>query len=182
MAGASQYTAADYTYYHPKALKGMLFGVEHGNEDITTISTVPIEYGQALAYAGGSDTTGRPTVKLPNAATDLILGVAVLRHRTPTVNGEANFFYEAADSLSTNYPAKYSVPARKVGKIYVYSETPVDLTLPVHVRYAPGAGVLQLGNFRAVAVAGETFALTGARWFEKTTAPGLAILDLNLPG
>lgn len=182
MAGASQYVSSDYTYYHAKALKGMLFGVEHGTEDITTISTVPIEYGQALAYAGGSDTTGRPTVKLPTAATDILLGVAILRYRTPAVNGEANFFYETEDTLSTVYPAKYSIPTRKVGKIYVFSETAVDINLPVHVRYAPGAGTLQLGNFRAVAVAGETFAVTGARWFEKTTAPGLAILDLNLPG
>ncbi len=180
MAGASQYVTSDYNYYHAKALKGMLFGVEHGTEDITTISTVPIEYGQALAYAGGADTTGRPTVKLPTAASDIILGVAVLRYRTPQVTGEPNFFYETTDTLTTNYPAKYSIPTRKVGKIYVYSETAVDRNLPVHVRYAPGAGALQLGNFRSAAVAGETFALTNAQWFEKTNAAGLAILDLKL--
>lgn len=180
MAGASQYVSADYNYYHSKALKGMLFGVEHGTEDITTISTVPIEFGQALAYAGGSDTTGRPTVKLPTAANDIILGVAVLRYRTPAVIGEANFFYETTDALSTNYPAKYSIPTRKVGKIYVYSETAVNIGDPVHVRYAPGAGLLQTGNFRNAAVASETFQLTGAKWFEKTNAAGLAILDLKL--
>lgn len=180
MAGASQYVSSDYTYYHAKALKGMLFGVEHGTEDVTTISTVPIEYGQALAYAGGADTTGRPTVKLPTAATDVILGVAVLRYRTPGVQGEANFFFEPEDTLSTNYPAKYSIPTRKVGKIYVFSETPVDITSTVNVRFAPGTGALQLGNFRGTAVAGETLALPAARWFEKTTAPGLAILDLKL--
>lgn len=180
MAGASQYVSSDYNYYHAKALKGMLFGVEHGTEDITTISTVPIEYGQALAYAGGNDTTGRPTVKLPTAATDVILGVAVLRYRTPSVNGEANFFYETTDALSTNYPAKYSIPTRKVGKIYVYSETPVDIGQPVHVRFAPGTGQLQLGNFRNAAVAGETLPLAKAQWFEKTNAAGLAILDLKL--
>ena len=180
MAGASQYVSADYNYYHSKALKGMLFGVEHGTEDITTISTVPVEFGQALAYAGTSDTTGRPTVKLPTAATDVILGVAVMRYRTPAVIGEANFFYETTDPLSTNYPAKYSIPTRKVGKIYVFSETPVNIGDPVHVRFAPGAGSLQLGNFRNAAVAGETLQLTGASWFEKTNAAGLAILDLKL--
>jgi len=180
MAGASQYVTSDYNYYHAKALKGMLFGVEHGTEDITTISTVPIEYGQALAYAGGADTTGRPTVKLPTAATDVILGVAVLRYRTPQVTGEPSYFYETTDNLSTNYPAKYSIPTRKVGKIYVYSETPVDRNLPVHVRFAPGTGVLQLGNFRSAAVAGETLPLANAQWFEKTNAAGLAILDLKL--
>ena len=181
MAGASQYVSSDYNYYHSKALKGMLFGVEHGTEDITTISTEPIEFGQAVAYANGNDTTGRPTVKLPSAATDVILGVAVRRFRTPMVTGEANFFYEPADALSTNYPAKYSIPTRKVGKIYVYSETAVNIGDPVHVRYAPGAGGdLQLGNFRNAAVADETFQLTGAKWFEKTSAAGLAILDLKL--
>jgi|GEM_PF-5824542 len=180
MPGAGQYVSSDYTYYHSKALKGLLFGVEHGTEDITTISTVPIEYGQALAYAGGNDTTGRPTVKLPTAATDIILGVAVLRIRTPGVTGEPNFFYESGDTMTTNYPAKYSIPTRKVGKLYVFSETPVDRNLPVHVRFAPGTGALQLGNFRSAAVAGETLPLPNAQWFEKTNAAGLAILDLKL--
>lgn len=182
MAGAVQFTSADYTLYHAKAVKGMLFGVEHGTEEVTTVSTVPIEWGQAVAYANGQDATGRPLVKLPTAATDIILGVCVLRHRTPAVFGEPNMFTDPADTLFTNYPAKYPIPTRKVGKIYVYSETAVDKGQPVHVRFAPGAGLLQTGNFRSTAVAGETLQLTDAAWFEKTTAPGLAILDLRLRG
>lgn len=181
MPGASQYTANDYPYYHAKALKGLTFGVEHGFEEITAITTEVVEFGQAVAYAGGADTTGRPTVKLPSAATDLIMGVVPMRHRTPRVYEEPIMFTNPADSSYTNFPAKYSIPVRKVGKLYVYSETPVDLTLPVFVRYAPGAGLLQVGNFRGTAVAGEAVQLNGARWFEKTTAPGLAIIDLNLP-
>jgi hypothetical protein len=182
MAGAVQFTTSDYTYYHAKAVKGLPFGVEHGTEDITTISTVPIEWGQAVAYAGGQDATGRPTVKLPTAATDIILGVCLLRHRTPFVNGDPNYFTEAADTLSTNFPAKYPIPTRKVGKLYVYSETPVDRGAAVHIRFAPGAGALQLGNFRATAVAGETLPFAQAKWFEKTNAAGLAIIDLGILG
>ena len=181
MAGASQYAPSDYTYYHAKALKGLTFGVEHGFEEITCITTEAVEFGQAVAYAGGADTTGRPTVRLPNAAGDLIMGVVPLRHRTPRVFEEPIMFTNPADSSYTNFPAKYSIPVRKVGKLYVYSETAVDLNLPVHVRYAPGTGLLQVGNFRATAVAGETVAVPGLKWFEKTSAPGLAILDINLP-
>lgn len=182
MAGAVQFSSGDYTLYHAKAVKGLPFGVEHGTEDITTISTVPIEWGQAVAYAGDDNNTGRPLVKLPTSAADIIVGVCLLRHRTPQVFGDPNYFTDPTDSIYTNFPAKYPIPTRKVGKLYVYSETPVDRGSAVHVRFAPGAGVLPLGNFRATAVAGETLPLTSARWFEKTEAPGLAIIDLGILG
>lgn len=180
MAGASQYVSGDYTYYHGKALKGMTFGTEHGTEDITTVSTETVMFGQALAYAGGKDSTGRPTVKIPSAETDVIMGIALLRFRTPNVQGEANYFYEPEDSLSTSYPAKYSIPTRKRGKLYVYSETAVDIGDPVHVRFADASGNLTLGDFRNAAVAGETLLLEDAKWFEKTDEAGLAIIDLQL--
>lgn len=181
MAGAAQYSPADYVYNYIPGLPGQVYGMENGKEDVTGIGIVDIGFGVFVAYAGTDTQDGNPKVKLPTASTDLIIGVSMWRHRTPWINGTPAYITSATDTQTTAYYANYPIPIRKVGKLYVPVTATVKYGDPVYVRYAAGAGLLQIGSASNASVAGENFLLAGAKFYKAGTSGSVAVVDLNLP-
>lgn len=90
----------------------------------------------------------------------------------------------AADGR-VGYPTGYALNAVSKGAVYVYSAEAVDLGDAVRFFDSDYSGTLAgafQGRFGKSAVAGVTHNVTaGARWLSKTTAAGLAILEIDIP-
>lgn len=84
------------------------------------------------------------------------------------------------------YPDKQTVNVMSKGVAIVYSCEAVTLGDAVRFFGVSHTGTLAgsfVGRFGKTAVANKTFALTaGARWLSKTSAAGLALLEIDIPG
>lgn len=78
------------------------------------------------------------------------------------------------------YAADYPMPVIRQGVVYVDSETAVNPSLPVLVRFVAG-GNEALGAFRATADSNDLGRLRNARWLDITSGQGIARLALELP-
>lgn len=120
-----------------------------------------LEFGLGVAEAASDG-----ACKLPSAADDTIVGVAVFRHVPPDAAGFVG--YQNGEAVS--------VLAQ--GAIYIEPETDVAKGDPVYVRHT-GAG---RGRFRNDDAGGEAALLKEARFTMSGTADTLVRLALNLPG
>jgi hypothetical protein len=83
------------------------------------------------------------------------------------------------------YPNTETVNVVSKGVIWVYSATAIALGDAVRFYNADHSATLTgafLGRFTKTAVANKTVAITGARWLSETTAAGLVLLEIDIPG
>lgn len=83
------------------------------------------------------------------------------------------------------YPDKETVNVVSKGVVWVYSVEAVALGDAVRFFKADHSGTTAgafLGRFGKTAVATKTVAIAGARWVSETTAAGLVLLELDIPG
>ncbi len=83
------------------------------------------------------------------------------------------------------YPDKETVNVVSKGVVWVYSATAIALGDAVRFYNADHSGTVAgafLGRFTKTAVANKTVAITGARWLSETTAAGLVLLEIDIPG
>lgn len=149
--------------------KGSLATCEMNNS-YTGYTGVALPFGVGLVTATGI-TGQQPRIAVPTAAITRIDGIA----------GRL-FANEGDQAILTpdGYAATSLVRVYNKGVIIVYSETAVNPTLPVFIRYAANGALTQLGDFRATADGAFASELTaGARWRSTTTAAGLAELSIN---
>lgn len=83
------------------------------------------------------------------------------------------------------YPDKETVNVVSKGVVMVYSVEAIALGDAVRFYKADYSGTTAgayLGRFGKTAVATKTVAITGARWVSETTAAGLVLLEIDIPG
>lgn len=83
------------------------------------------------------------------------------------------------------YPDKETVNVVSKGVVMVYSVDAVALGDAVRFYKTDHSGTTTgafLGRFGKTAVATKTVAITGARWVSETTAAGLVLLEIDIPG
>lgn len=83
------------------------------------------------------------------------------------------------------YPDKETVNVVSKGVVMVYSVDAIALGDAVRFYKADYSGTTAgafLGRFGKTAVATKTVAITGARWVSETTAAGLVLLEIDIPG
>ena len=149
----------------------------------------------ALVMSDATPGTNDPlAVELATAATGIV-GLALdsltfegVPAGNTAYNGASGFYPGSAVDANglVGYPDKQTVNVMSKGVAIVYSAHAV--TLGDAVRFfivdhnGTTAGAFP-GRFGKTAVANKTVAITsGARWLSKTTAAGLALLELDIPG
>jgi hypothetical protein len=164
-----------YPFNYSAVQKGQ--AVENGAyRDSTGYSTAAIEFGVGLVYSGTSvdESFG---LRLPTATTDVFIGVAKKILKQP--RGLDNDFLSVV--TSTTQVARYEIgdpiTIRTLGQIWVYSEQAVAPTDPVFFRCVTNVALLA-GDFRKDADTARAVQLSNARWVSKTSAAGLALLEL----
>lgn len=143
-------------------------------------SAAVIPFGNVVTL----NTTGTEfSVQNISAATQQILGIAA---DTLAFENSAGSVY-TLDSKDANgrigYPDKRPVNVFRKGVIWVYvNETIPELNSAVRIRHA-ATGVKYAGRFDVTAEADKTLLVTsGATWLSTRTGPGLALLEIDIPG
>ena len=83
------------------------------------------------------------------------------------------------------YPDKETVNVVSKGVVWVYSAEAIALGDAVRFYKADYSGTTAgafLGRFGKTAVATKTIAIAGARWLSETSAAGLVLLEIDIPG
>jgi len=89
-------------------------------------------------------------------------------------------------SARVGYPDTQTVNVLSKGVVWVYTTAAIALGDDVRffgVDHSSTVDCAYVGRFTKTAVANKTFALTGgARWLSETSAAGLALLEIDIPG
>lgn len=132
---------------------------------VTRACAAAIEFGLGLADLS----TG--LAALPAATSFVFAGVALMKHKAQS-NADAAASYAIGEAISV---------LRK-GRVWVYSEVAVDPTADVYLRHTANTGPTRSpGNFLTTADTNKADLVSNAKWVSKTSAAGLAILEINLP-
>lgn len=92
-------------------------------------------------------------------------------------SGVALYAPQAAGVDSQTYNDEEEASILRAGVVVVNSDEVVDPSAEVHCIHTTVSG-LNVGDFRATAIATKTSLITGARWAEKTTTAGYSKLEL----
>jgi hypothetical protein len=180
-----------YPFLHTQAIAGMTAQMT-SLDRVTAFSSAAIGFGLGVVFDNAVDAVAegndRPRVVLPAAAiTDLrnFYGVTALDHKQNTSGSDPRL-----DTLTTTALSRYEIGDDilivREGRIWVQCETAVDFEDPVHIRHTV-SGQTAIGWFRNAADSTNTTELSGAtgtlplRWACRTSAAGLAILEIGLP-
>lgn len=156
----------------PIAARGAL-----GDEGPRRISSMPAAW--PVDFGGGC-------FRLPSDAPRTCRGSAA---PTSAIAFEGVAFYDTSRQRAEpldgpDYAATETVPVIVIGRVWVWVEGAVTEASEVHARFAVGAdpALNKAGNFTTAADGTNTQEVAnGAKWLTRTTAAGLALLDLNLP-
>lgn len=145
--------------------------VKGGIADAAIHNIVSRESAEVINFGIGIARLSTGLVKVPSSTGDTFDGVSVQKNKsTPNATGIA--LYDIGEAISSMHK----------GRLWVYSETAVDPTLPVLLRCTANTGPTRTpGNFMSVDDSGKTITVANAKWASVTTAAGLAILEINLP-
>lgn len=155
----------DYSDMKPAMVGGL--GDTEFHDIVGRFSDEDIPFGKGLMIAA----TGK--VALPVHVDEKFAGVAVQKN-VPTPN----------DTGVAVYPAGTEISVIQQGRVWVNSETAVDPTEGVYLRCTDNYDGGVAGDFRSDSDASSSpvmLQITNARWAAKTTAKGLALLELNNP-
>ncbi|MBQ45556.1 MAG: hypothetical protein CMK37_07850 [Porticoccaceae bacterium] len=172
--GAAGGVQSAYANELTAALEGQFADIADNN-----VSTFVNETSAVLAYGGlgvvnGSGSVGN-SVKTIAAATDTVVGVVALTYVDESAS-DSNSRPGVKDDQAVNVLSK--------GVVAVFCVEAVDLTSEVRVYHDADTGTTSgsfAGRFAATAAANKTAVLSGARWVSKTSAAGIALLELNGP-
>lgn len=107
---------------------------------------IPFGAAVALDLASANASTGTQAIRLPNSATDKILGLAISSHAMESLGR-----FGLDPSQAPQYPAGMPVNVCREGRVWAKPETAVVKGDPVYVRYASGgSGLGALANTAAV--------------------------------
>jgi hypothetical protein len=169
-----------YGFFHDKGIQGMPYDLSP-SFDATADATVAIEFGTGLVVdASRTNADGRIPVKLPDAAGNVLAGIAVYDRAQQVTAGTPAGLGDLTTTEGTLYPASEPIRLRKRGRLYVYCEQAVNPADPVFLRFAAN-GALVPGNFRKDADTSRAFQINNAAWVKSTTGAGLAVIEINLP-
>lgn len=150
--------------------------------------------GAALPYGVLVATDNTPTsndalaVEVATGVT-LIQGITVSSQVLEGVSGGSAYTPNPTPVYSDGrlgYPDKETVNVVSKGVIWVYSTAAIALGDAVRFFKADHSGTVAgafLGRFTKTAVATKTVEITaGARWLSETSAAGLVLLEIDIPG
>lgn len=126
-----------------------------------------LPYGRAVVQ--GTETRD---VLLPTSSNTAFVGITVnssLYEKAVTSNGEQG------------YPAQSVIDVLSSGEIWVEVEEAVAPGDPVYFRHTATTSNPKVGVFRKSADGTNAALISQARWITKTTGPGVAILEINIP-
>jgi hypothetical protein len=143
------------------------------------------------AFAMIDTTAGRdPLAVMPAAGNNTFARIVGIAVDSNTYEGNQGGIYTrtpsplAADGRM-GYPQSQMVNVLSKGVIWVFACEAVTLASPVHFFHTDRSGTIPgafVGRFHASAAAGFTATVAGARWLSRTTAAGLALLEIDMPG
>jgi len=173
-AGSAGGVQSTYALELTAALEGQFADIADNN-----VSSFVNETGAVLAYGNlvvvnTAGTVGN-SAKTIAAASDTAVGVNALTYVDETAT-DSNSRSGVKDDQAVNVLSK--------GVVAVYCVEAVNLTDAVRVYHTADTGVTSgsfAGRFAATAAANKTAVLSGARWVSKTSAAGIALLELNGP-
>ena len=173
-AGSAGGVQSSYALELTAALEGQFADIADNS-----VSTFVNETGAVLAYGGLGvvNTAGSVgnSVRTISSAANTPVGVIALTYVDESAT-DTNSRPGVKDDQAVNILSK--------GVVAVYCVEAVDLTDAVRVYHHENTGVTSgsfAGRFAATAASGKTAVLSGARWVSKTSAAGIALLELNGP-
>lgn len=150
--------------------------------------------GAALPYGVLVATDNSPTSNDPLAVdfatgTTLIQGIAVSSQVLEGASAGSSYTPVPTPVYSDGrygYPDKETVNVVSKGVVWVYSTAAIAIGDAVRFFKADYSGTVTgayLGRFTKTAVATKTVEITaGARWLSETSAAGLVLLEIDIPG
>jgi hypothetical protein len=150
-------------------------------------SGAAIPYGVLVQTDNSPSSNDALAVKIAEDAT-LIQGIAVSSQVLEGASLGSTYTPNPTPVYSDGrygYPNTETVNVVSKGVIWVYSATAIALGDAVRFYNADHSGTVTgayLGRFTKTAVANKTVAITGARWLSETTAAGLVLLEIDIPG
>jgi hypothetical protein len=136
-------------------------------------------------------TAGRdPLAVMPAAGAGTLARIVGLAVEANTYEGSTAGVYTRTPSPITadgrmGYAPTQMVNVLSKGVIWVYACEAVTFASPVHFFHTDRSGTIPgafVGRFHASAAAGFTATVGGARWVSRTSAAGLALLEIDMPG
>jgi len=150
-------------------------------------SGAAIPYGVLVATDNSPTSNDALAVEIATGVTN-IQGMAVSSLVLEGVSGGSSYTPNPTPVYSdgrVGYPDKETINVVSKGVIWVYSVEAIALGDAVRFYKADYSGTTAgafLGRFGKTAVASNTIAVTGARWLSETSAAGLALLEIDIPG
>jgi len=172
--GAAGGVQSSYALELTAALEGQFADIADNSVSTFVNETGAVEAFGGLAVVNTAGTVGN-SAKTIATTTDTVVGVNALTYVDETAL-DANTRPGVKDEQVMNILSK--------GVVAVYCVEAVDLTDAVRVYHDADTGVTSgsfAGRFAATAAANKTAVLSGARWVSKTSAAGIALLELNGP-
>lgn len=168
-----------YGFTNDSLLQGMP-AATLDTESETAYSAAAIAFGLGLVFDDAQD-GDRKKVKLPAAADDTFVGIAVFDHTRP-LTGEVDALTVLATTQTARYAIGDAIRLLRKGRIVVRVEQAVNPESPVFLRHtANGAGTAP-GQFRVnIDTANAIDVSAYCSFATTTTGAGLAYLDVNLP-
>lgn len=146
-----------------------------------------IPYGVLVATDNSPTSNDALAVEIATGVTN-IQGMAVSSLVLEGVSGGSSYTPNPTPVYSdgrVGYPDKETINVVSKGVIWVYSVEAIALGDAVRFYKADHSGTTAgafLGRFGKTAVATKTIAVAGARWLSETSAAGLALLEIDIPG
>lgn len=147
-----------------------------------------IPYGVLVATDNTPTSNDALAVEVATGVT-LIQGITVSSQVLEGVSGGSAYTPNPTPVYSDGrlgYPDKETVNVVSKGVIWVYSTAAIALGDAVRFFKADHSGTVSgafLGRFTKTAVATKTVEITaGARWLSETSAAGLVLLEIDIPG
>ena len=150
-------------------------------------SGAAIPYGVLVATDNSPTSNDALAVEIATGVTN-IQGMAVSSLVLEGVSGGSSYTPNPTPVYSdgrVGYPDKETINVVSKGVIWVYSVEAIALGDAVRFYKADYSGTTAgafLGRFGKTAVATKTIAVAGARWLSETSAAGLALLEIDIPG
>lgn len=150
-------------------------------------SGAAIPYGVLVATDNNPTSNDALAVEIATGVTN-IQGMAISSMVLEGVSGSSAYTPNPTPVYSdgrVGYPDKETINVVSKGVIWVYSVEAIALGDAVRFYKADHSGTTAgafLGRFGKTAVSTKTIAVTGARWLSETSAAGLALLEIDIPG
>jgi hypothetical protein len=147
----------------------------------------PIPFGSFVATDNTPTSNDPFAIELAAGATGIV-GLAVDSFVFEGVDGSSAYTPNPTNKLAdgrAGYPAGQTVNVLSKGVVWVYTVEAIALGNAVRFYNADHSGTTAgafVGRFGKTAVNNKTVAVAGARWLSETTAAGLVLLEIDLPG